>query len=255
MKERSDTARVFSRRKFIYGAAGLVSGAFVGYADHNLKDGLMFDPPNLTPHFKRVNAALPGINLPLDRAIELGYQKEFIKLNDRSFLHINSDGELIVQHVDAVFDLEREYNIPHRSGNRGYLIDEARELDADGFDIDANDTGDNILAEHGLVASLDLKVVRLGGVLDIGEGEVRSRIPRSVVDVLDQIGSVSNPQNPYVIEIELKRGNYTNTSTVIEVIDAISRNGLPTRVFSTNQENVDNLFLAAQSYARRSGTL
>ncbi len=250
MKELSKTPGI-SRRRFMVGSAGLAASVVVGFADQKLKDGLIFDEPSLTPHFKRINAALPGIDIPLGRAVELGYKKEFIRLNERSFVHINSDGELIFQHIDAMFDLDREYNIPHRSGNRGHLIDEAIKLGADGFDLDANDTGIDIRAEHGLVGELDLGVVSLGGVWDVDEGEIRSRIPRTVVHVLDHIGSISRHNDPYIMEIELKRGTFADQQRGTEMIGAISRNGLPTRIFSGDQRTVDNLFMTAQLFAQK----
>lgn len=240
--------RIYSRRKFLFKSAAIAGGVLVG-ADQMLKDGIMTEAPSLVPHTKRINIDLPHIS---NRDMMANHKQEIIHLTQDSFVHYNSNGELIFQHTDAMFDPNRDYSYSHRSGNRTWMVDRAIEKGANGFDMDANDVGNGmILAEHGIVGSLNLGPISVGGVFDRNEGELRTRLPKTVPTMIDYIGSKSDPDDPYVLDIQLKRGNFDNQTGLFSMIDAILRNKIPTRVFDTkNQRAVDNLFAAAQEYPK-----
>lgn len=243
--------RIYSRRKFLFKSAA-IAGGFLVASDQILKDGLMTEAPSLIPNPKRINIDLPNVNFSGKESLQASLKQEIIHLTNDSFLHYNSDGDLIFQHAGAVFDPNRDYDFSHRSGNRRWMVDEAIIKGANGFDMDANDVGGGrILAEHGIVGSLSMGPISLGGVFDRNEGELRTRLPRTVSSMIDYIGSKSDPNDPYVLDIQFKRGSFDNQTGLFDIIDAILRNRIPTRVFDRkNQKAVDNLFEAAEEYSQ-----
>lgn len=245
--------RRFSRRKFLGGVLG--AGAIVVGADRILANGVMMDPPPFSPEKKKISTESLIRFGSARRSLEVLKSSPKIDLRGGSSVYYNRWGELIFQHDDAKFDPEREYNFLHRSGNRRYMVDKAITMGVNGFDIDANDIGSKILAEHGIVGVIDLGIISLGGVFDADEEELRTRIPRSISSIIDYIGDKSDPADPYILEIQLKRGKFDNYSTLSDMIGAICRNRLPAKIFSGEQQSIDNLYNAAQRYSENSMTV
>lgn len=244
--------RVYSRRKVLLGTA--FAGVSLIGADRILKDGLILRSPDLTPVPKRINVNLRGVDLTHDIAIDLETGFKPLRINDRTSVYYNTDDDLIFQHDDARIDPKRWYKYSHRSGNRKFMVDKAITLGANYFDIDVSSlSGGEIVAGHGIVKKVEVGPLTAGGVIDVNEVKVRTRIPKTAPEMFDYIASRSNPEDPYVVAVELKGGSFSEKKGLNNFIAGITRNGLPTWVFSSNQDSVDNLYNACEDYARSYG--
>ncbi len=248
MKENLSSGRRFSRRTFLKGALAGGAGVFLG--DQILSDGVMMEPPPLTPEMKKISLEMLMLHGSAKEDLQISQETPKIELPEGSSVYYNRWGELIFQHENAKFDPEREYVFSHRSGNRRRMVDRAISMGVNGFDIDANDAGTGaILAEHGIVGSVDLGFMSLGAVFDADEKELRTRIPRSISSMIDYIGERSDPEDPYVLEVQLKRGKFEDIDALSDMVDAICRNRLPTKVFAADQQSINNLYFASLEYA------
>lgn len=240
MSERLGKGKMISRRKFLIGA-GLGASAFA--ADQLLKDGLMLAEPHLEPESKKINVIPRRSHAGKgDRALGFLQGVKPLYLNENTFVYYNTDDDLLFQHNKAAFEPEREYKVSHRGGNRLFLIDKSIAKGANGFDIDAASLPNGtIVAEHGIVGHLDFGPIELGATFDQGEMELRTRIPKTVVDMLGYISSKSDPDDPFIAEIELKRGGFEFYDALSDLVSGIAKSQLPVRVFG-NQRAVDRLF-------------
>lgn len=239
--------RTYTKRKFL--ALSFLGG--VAIADQMLKDGIFLEPPPLALEAKRFNLAMRGVNMNGDVMVDLEDGIKPLRVTDNTYIYYNTDDELIFQHTNASFDPQRYYQVPHRSGNRKFMVDKAIKKGANGFDLDATCLSDGqILAEHGRVGSVNLGIFEVGGVFDLSEKEVRTRIPKPASELFDYIGSKSNPEDPFVVSVELKNGQFDSRPGLFDFISGVTRNGLPTRAFSPNQTAVDNLYGACQEYSK-----
>lgn len=232
-----DHAGVHSRRVFLGRAAGAVLGAASLTIEEQMREGnVVLRPPRYIPSYMTID------NTPFQAQIAVRAENVATSLRHEKTEYINKSGDLIIEHENAKFVQGRIYNIPHRSGNGYTAVDNGIQNGANGFDIDVfdiNSPNGKLIPEHGIIKVFGVWMIKRGVVIDANEREASFKLPNySVEDILDYIGSLSNPDDPYVINMEIKRGSFYPPA-VLNTLKALRRNQLPARIFAvTNRKEI-----------------
>lgn len=215
------------RREFLNRAFRIATAAAAIYGTHMLKKGVSLSPYPIEPHPLELNSDV----ITLINQAEAEGQITSINANDRLFFEAGN----------KLFGTTPDIKVAHRSGNSIEAIKEAYGKGTQVFDIDANDVGGKVYGEHGIVPSIKIgkKRLRLPFVIDVNEKKFKLGEPKNTLkEIVDFVGGLSTSQKPLGVSIELKRGEFKET-TMYEMFEILKTNKVPAIIKIRSQEELE----------------
>ncbi|MCL4418346.1 MAG: hypothetical protein M1365_16960 [Actinobacteria bacterium] len=124
---------------------------------------------------------------------------------------------------DNFFTENRPLDVIHRAGNTIEDINRAYPI-ANIFDIDVNDVFGTLYGEHGIIPHIKVPILNLKlkipMVIDLNEVEVRMGMPTTFEDLIKHIHSLSTPDKPLGVFLDLKYGDFEE-KTLEKLIDTL----------------------------------
>jgi hypothetical protein len=125
----------------------------------------------------------------------------------------------------------------HRAGNTPEDTNKAFRLGANVFEMDLNIVNGKAFVEHGWFLQQDVSDHELNFVFDPAELKVKLKPPHTFKEVIEHIASLSTPQKPLGVSMELKHGTYT-PQVINSLIDTLLQYNVPALIQSGPVENL-----------------
>lgn len=192
LPQREAEGRTLSRRALLAGGIGMTVAA----ALRRIPDDIRLNAPSLEVH--RVFAGrMPDT-----------------QLSGEDTITITPWGTLLYEPSGLFFTPGREFEYVHRGANSLEAIKRSVEEGANLLDLDANDMHGDVRGEHGIIPQVTLRIGRQSinlhfpGVIDVNEKELRLGMPSTYEELVAYVASLSTPDNPIAMSVELKRGEF-----------------------------------------------
>lgn len=221
--------RSYSRRELLRAGGRIAAAGAIIWGLNRLEDGVKLKPKEVYIHPLDTHPIEMHPDQPIfanstrnSLSPEAHYLESAIRSNNPQKLFTQTGAEVFGQNPDVL--------VAHRAGNSIEAINKAyAEQGVQVFDVDANKIGDKVYASHGLVPSVDLKLLELYApfVVDVDEWAFKLGRPRHLFkDVVKHVHLLSTKEKPCGVSIELKRGKFDDP-TVSAMFDTLESYEIP----------------------------
>lgn len=233
----SGNEQKLSRREFLGRARDAIAAAAIIATTHELQEGVSFNKPPLALRTKSIVRTGESIHLLS------GHTSDSEASDGESLVTILRDGRLLFEPSGEFFDgTPRRYI--HRA-NSTEVIRRTHAMGANLFDIDANDVNGTIYPEHGIVPQYTVRLGKMGlhlhlaMVIDVDEQEVKLGMPsESFEGLIALIGDLNTTENPLAASIELKRGDWKQ-STLEGMFGTLKQKDVPAIIKPSDPHQFD----------------
>lgn len=226
---RIDSDYGISRREFLRATGAFIGAAAVAYAGREISNGVRFNEPPVNVRDKSIG------EVEFRSSGIFGERGGALSVTGGTLL-FDPSGDYGIDSGESFFASGKNYRYIHRA-NKITVINEAYEDGANLFDIDVNNVGGVLYAEHGIILQAGNR--RLPFVVDVNEWGVKFGRPAYTYEELVQlIGSLSKECGRTLgVSAELKRGVF-DFDAIHQLLDIHQRHEVPAMMHGHDSENI-----------------
>jgi len=153
------------------------------------------------------------------------------------------------------FSKNGKYEWVHRAGNALDRIDEAVKENQNKtarlvLDMDATDINEELYGEHGIILHKKIAGLNFNLVIDPNEVDLETKLPPTFQELIKHIASLSTPQKPIGVNIELKHGSFKEEA-LTKLIDILLEYQVPAIIQPDQQGSRERLETIRRIYDER----